>query len=125
VLETVEPVVIEPEPVIESNVMPPPTVEAAAAMVDEGAPAIQPIIPDDLTRIEGIGPKMSAALIAAGIDSYAKLAATSVEELRSAIQSQGMRFAPSLTTWPEQAGYAAKADWEGLVAMQQNLKAGR
>jgi len=115
----------EQEPVVEPEIIPQPAVQAAAAMVDEGAPAIAPIRPDDLTRIEGIGPKMSAALIAAGIDTYAKLADTREDDLRNAIKSQGMRFAPSLTTWAEQAGYAAKGDWAGLATMQQNLKAGR
>ena len=81
--------------------------------------------PDDLTKVEGIGPKMSAALIASGIDTFAKLAVTSEEDLRDAIKSQGMRFAPSLVTWADQASFAAKGDWDGLSAMQDTLKAGR
>jgi predicted flap endonuclease-1-like 5' DNA nuclease len=81
--------------------------------------------PDDLTVIEGIGPKMSSALIAAGIDSFAKLAATNEDSLRAAIAAAGMRFAPSLVTWAEQAAYAAKGDWDGLKKFVDTLTAGR
>lgn len=81
--------------------------------------------PDDLTRIEGIGPKMSGALIAAGIDTFAKLAAASEDALRKAIQDAGMNLAPSLATWAEQASFAARGDWEGLKELQDNLVAGR
>ena len=81
--------------------------------------------PDDLTVIEGIGPKMSAALVAAGIDTYAKLASTTEDDLRAAIKAQGMRFAPSIPTWAQQAAFAAKGDWEGLDGFQSNLTGGR
>jgi predicted flap endonuclease-1-like 5' DNA nuclease len=80
---------------------------------------------DDLTVIEGIGPKMSAALIAAGIDTYAKLAVTNEDTLRGAITTAGMRFAPSLGTWAEQATFAAKGDWDGLKTFISSLNAGR
>lgn len=80
---------------------------------------------DNLTRIEGIGPKMSAALQAAGIDTFAKLAAADEQTLRAAIETAGMNFSPSLPTWPEQASFAAQGDWDGLAAFQEQLTAGR
>lgn len=80
---------------------------------------------DDLTTIEGIGPKMSQALIAAGIDTFAKLATQTEEGLRAMIQEAGMSFSPSLPTWAEQASYAAKGDWDGLKKFQKELVAGR
>jgi predicted flap endonuclease-1-like 5' DNA nuclease len=80
---------------------------------------------DDLTIIEGIGPKMSAALAAAGINSFAALSQASEEQINAAIQAAGMRFAPSVPTWAQQAKLAAKADWEGLKKLQSRLKAGR
>lgn len=89
------------------------------------APAAKTAQPDDLTLIEGIGPKMSAALKAAGLDSFAKVARATEADLRAAIQNAGMRFAPSLTTWAEQAAFAAVGDWDGLKKLQQNLTAGR
>jgi predicted flap endonuclease-1-like 5' DNA nuclease len=65
--------------------------------------ATAPAVPDDLTRVEGIGPKMAAALIASGITTYAQLAGTDEATLRAAISAAGMRFSPSLVTWPQQA----------------------
>lgn len=80
---------------------------------------------DDLTKIEGIGPKMAEALKAAGITTFARLATATEAELTAAIQNAGMRFAPSLVTWAEQAKYAAEGDWEGLEKMQSQLVGGR
>jgi predicted flap endonuclease-1-like 5' DNA nuclease len=80
---------------------------------------------DDLARLEGIGPKMASALAAAGIDSFERLSHTSEDEIRAAIRAAGLRFAPSLPTWPQQAAYAARGDWDGLAAYQQTLVGGR
>lgn len=85
----------------------------------------QPSMPDDLKVVEGIGKKMSAALIAAGIDTFEKLSNASEDEIRAAIAAAGMRFAPSVPTWAKQAEYAARGDWEGLKAYQDTLTAGR
>ncbi len=81
--------------------------------------------PDDLTKIEGIGPKMSAALIAEGYETFEKLASATEEQLRNAIANQGLRFAPSLVTWAEQAKIAATGDWDALKLLQDTLNAGR
>lgn len=80
---------------------------------------------DDLTKIEGIGPKMSAALKAAGIDTFEKLSNTAEDTLRKAIEDAGMRLAPSIPTWAEQAGHAAKGDWDALEKLQDELQGGR
>lgn len=80
---------------------------------------------DDLTRIEGVGPKMSQALIDAGLDTFAKIAGASEDDLRTAVEAAGMRLAPSVGTWAEQASFAAKGDWDGLQALQQKLEGGR
>lgn len=80
---------------------------------------------DDLTRVEGIGKKMSQALIDAGINSYAKLAETTEEALREAIQNAGMRLAPSISTWAEQAALARDGKWDELDKLQGTLEGGR
>lgn len=80
---------------------------------------------DDLTKIEGVGPKMSAALKAAGIDTYAKLAQSEVDTLKKAIEAAGMNLAPSVDTWAEQAKFAAEGDWDGLKNLQDQLVGGR
>jgi len=77
----------------------------------------------ELTIIEGIGPKISAALKAAGINSIYKLSAVSAEELRGILRDAGLSADP--TTWPEQARMAASGDLAGLKAYQAALIGGR
>lgn len=76
----------------------------------------EPDSPDDLTRVDGVGRKMAAALNDAGITTYVGLALTSEEELRVAIETAGLRFAPTLPTWPRQAAHLANGDEEGRDA---------
>ncbi|MGD2104425.1 MAG: DUF4332 domain-containing protein [Anaerolineae bacterium] len=80
--------------------------------------------PDDLTRVEGIGPKISSVLRQAGIVTFGQLAETQASTLRQILRAQGLQFADP-TTWPEQAALAAVGDWEGLDALQQQLSGGR
>jgi len=81
--------------------------------------------PDDLTKLEGIGPTISKALIAQGIDTFEKVAAKTVDDLQAATDAEGVRFSPSAESWAEQASYAAKGDWDGLAALQDTLVSGR
>jgi len=80
---------------------------------------------DDLERIEGIGPQMSAALKSAGIRTYRSLAASSDARLRSAISEHGLTFAPSIVTWSRQAQLLADGDEEGFADLTRRLVAGR
>ncbi|MBL8155542.1 MAG: ATP synthase F1 subunit gamma, partial [Anaerolineae bacterium] len=80
---------------------------------------------DDLQVIEGIGPKMDSALRAAGIDTFEKLAHANEAEIKAAIEAAGLRFAPSMPTWPKQATFAARGDWDELDKYQSALTAGR
>jgi predicted flap endonuclease-1-like 5' DNA nuclease len=91
--------------------------------------AFEPAVPsvseeDDLKIIEGIGPKISSLLKSSGIHTFAKLAETDVDTLRKLLLGANWRVADP-TTWPEQAGLAAKKDWDALKALQTNLKGGR
>lgn len=63
---------------------------------------------DELTAVEGIGPEMARALRAAGIDGLAGLAAADDAQLRAAVADAGLRFAPSLATWSQQARRLAR-----------------
>lgn len=84
----------------------------------------EPSPPDDLKRIAGIGPKISSALRAAGITTYAQLAATEVGRLEGIIREAGIRIGfPE--TWPEQASLVAGGKWEEFEALQSELKGGR
>lgn len=102
---------------------PVPAEEGAASPVEADDAALTP--PDDLTIIEGIGPKIAAALEKAGISTFSRLAAAAESDLEAAIHAAGITFAPSLPTWSEQARYAARGDWAGLKALQESLTAGR
>lgn len=84
-----------------------------------------PAKPDDLKVIEGIGPKMEKALHSAGITTFAQLSGASEADINAAIVAAGMRFAPSVPTWAEQASYAANGDFVGLETYQKSLSSGR
>lgn len=79
---------------------------------------------DDLVRIEGIGPKIASVLKAAGISTFAELAATDVARLNEILQSANLRLADP-TTWPEQAQLAAEDKWDDLKSLQDSLKGGQ
>lgn len=83
--------------------------------------------PDDLERIEGIGPKIAGLLQAAGITTFAQLAATDVERIKQILGQANpnlLRLADP-TTWPEQARLAAEGAWQALEKLQSELKGGR
>jgi len=80
---------------------------------------------DDLTRIEGIGPAMSAALNSQNVTTFQQVSQMTLEEIQDALTAAGKRFAPSAESWPEQASYAARGDWDGLDELQDSLIAGR
>jgi len=72
--------------------------------------------PDDLTQLSGIGPRISTLLAQAGVTQYSELQHMSSEELREIITTGGALPPSSLDSWPAQAAYAAKGDWNGLAA---------
>lgn len=81
---------------------------------------------DDLTRIEGIGPKIAELLHGADINTFAELAATDADKLKEVLHDAGSRFAAhDPTTWPQQAKLAADGDFDGLNELQDHLKGGR
>jgi len=97
---------------------------AAAAPATPAEPAVPPK-PDDLKRIEGIGPKISALLQEAGISTFAQLAAAEASRLEEILAEAGLSALAKPATWPEQASLAAAGDWEALEALQNELKGGR
>lgn len=81
---------------------------------------------DDLTRVEGIGPKIAELLVADGIDTFAKLAKADVDKLKGILEAAGSNFAThDPTTWPQQAGLAAEGKFDELKALQDELQGGR
>ena len=80
---------------------------------------------DDLTKIEGIGPKGAEALINAGVDSYEKLAKAKAEKIKEILTEASSRMAHlDPTSWPKQAKMAADGEWDALKEWQDKAKAG-
>lgn len=84
----------------------------------------RPAGPDDLTLIEGIGPKSAAALAAAGITTFAQIARMSPRDLEQVIKQHKVRLVSSTETWPEQARLAASGDLTALEDFQKRIKGG-
>ena len=81
---------------------------------------------DDLTVIEGIGPKIAWLLNDAGISSWKELAETSVFRLQSILDEAGPRFKMhNPASWPQQARYCANGQWQQLKEYQDKLHAGK
>ncbi len=83
-----------------------------------------PAEPDDLTKIEGIGPKIASVFNAAGITNFAQLAGFDVEKLQKILDDAGIRLGDP-STWAEQAKLAAEGDWDALQKLQDELQGGR
>jgi small subunit ribosomal protein S2 len=81
---------------------------------------------DDLTKVEGIGPKAAEALTNAGIGSYAALANAkpdAIKEILTAASSRMAHLDPA--SWPKQAKMAADGKWDELKEWQDNVKGGK
>jgi large subunit ribosomal protein L27 len=101
----------------------------AAAPKTEAAPkkaAAKSAKGDDLTKVEGIGPKIAGLLNDAGVTSFAELAATSVEKVQEVLNNAGSRYAShNPGTWPAQAKFAAEGKWDELKKWQDELDGGK
>ena len=120
-----------------------PKKAAEPAKVEETAPAAEPAKaeeaekpakaakkadakPDDLKKIEGIGPKIAEKLNAKDIVTFADLAATSVDDLKAILEEAGSRYRMhNPTTWPKQSALAAEGKWDELKAWQDELDGGK
>ena len=81
---------------------------------------------DDLAIIEGIGPKAAEALVAAGIDTFAKLAVASVEEVKAILDASTSKVQHlDPTTWAQQAQLAADGKMDELKTLQDELNGGK
>lgn len=81
--------------------------------------------PEDLTKIEGIGPKTAEALIAAGIATFADLASAQPENIKTILTDASPRLAHlDPGSWPKQAKMAADGQWDELKEWQDNAKGG-
>ena len=80
---------------------------------------------DDLTKVEGIGPKAAQALTAAGVDTFEKLSQKTVEEIRAILVAASKTLAHlDPQTWAQQARLAADGKWDELKKWQDELNGG-
>lgn len=80
---------------------------------------------DDLSVIEGIGPKIEEILNSYGIYTWRELAMTPISNLKNILEKSGKKFQmhdPS--TWPEQAKMADQGKWDELRKWQDALHGG-
>jgi len=79
--------------------------------------------PDDLKKVEGIGPKIASTLVEAGISTFAQLAKTDSAKISEIIS--GVRGNHVTDTWPAQAKLAAEGKWDELKEWQDKLDGGK
>ncbi|MGB5369270.1 MAG: 30S ribosomal protein S2 [Flavobacteriaceae bacterium] len=80
---------------------------------------------DDLTKVEGIGPKAAEALVNAGLATYADLAKSKPDAIKEILNAASSRMAHlDPTSWPKQAKMAADGEWDKLKTWQDNAKGG-
>ena len=101
--------------------------EKAPAKKEEKAPAKKAAKSesDNLTKVEGIGPKAAEALTTAGVATFADLAKAKPEAIKNILTEASSRMAHlDPTTWPKQAKMAADGKWDELKEWQDNAKGG-
>ncbi|MDW7992020.1 MAG: helix-hairpin-helix domain-containing protein [Anaerolineae bacterium] len=79
---------------------------------------------DDLTRLEGIGPKVAQVLASIGITTFKALAEADYDRVKQALVEAGWPYMDP-AGWIEQAKLAAEGRWEELARLQEQLKGGR
>ena len=122
---------VEEAPAAEEKAPEAPAVEekVAEAPVAEVAAAATPATPaeaDDLTKIEGIGPKVKEMLVGKGIPTFAALSTTEAAKIKEYLtEAGGVYQSMDPTTWPEQAKMAAEGKWDELKKWQDELDGGK
>ncbi len=97
---------------------------AAPAPAKKAAKATK--VGDDLTIVEGIGPKIDGLFKDAGITTFAQLADTSVEKMKEILHAAGPRYTMhNPSTWAEQAALARDGKMDELKAWQDAHIAGK
>ena len=80
---------------------------------------------NDLTVIEGIGPKINELFNNAGVKTFAQLAKQTLPQMRKVLDDGGSRFRiANPSTWGQQAVLAAENKWDELKKLQDNLSGG-
>ncbi|HAP75988.1 MAG TPA: hypothetical protein DCR14_07900 [Acidimicrobiaceae bacterium] len=84
------------------------------------------IVLDDLTVVEGVGPRIGQLCHSIGIRTWWALANTEVDVLRAMLNDAGPRFQMhDPTSWPEQARLLAHGQWREFAELTRRLHGGR
>jgi predicted flap endonuclease-1-like 5' DNA nuclease len=84
------------------------------------------IAKNDLTIIEGIGPKIEELFKKAGIGTWKDLSETAVERCQEILKEAGTSYkAHDPTTWPLQSEMAYSGKWEELKKWQDDMLGGK
>lgn len=97
---------------------------AGNTVASETAPVIKAAV-NDLTKIEGVGPKIALVLSSNGITTYAQLAKADPAAVEDMLKKSSGRFNMAKPqTWPQQAELAANGNWDALKKLQDELHGG-
>ncbi len=81
---------------------------------------------DDLTIVEGIGPKIAGLLKEAGMDTLIEVSKSTPEKIKEILVAAGNRYARhNPGTWPKQAELAVAGKWDELKKWQDELDGGK
>jgi large subunit ribosomal protein L17 len=101
-------------------------VVAETAAPKAKAPKAKAAKGDDLTIIEGIGPKAAEVLVAAGITTFAELANTPAEKVKEILMATDARVGHlDPTTWAQQSQLAADVKMDELEELKAKLNNGK
>ncbi len=95
--------------------------------IAEGAVVLgRPLRRDDLSVVEGIGPKISELIQASGVTTWWGLANADVGSLRATLEAGGPTFRiHDPGTWPMQAELLANGSWAEFKELTDRLDGGR
>ena len=78
---------------------------------------------DDLTVVEGIGPKIAGLCGGIGITTWQELSHTDVADLQAMLDAAGPRFQMHKpASWPQQAALLARGEWAEFAALLGSLR---
>ncbi|MEZ6093602.1 MAG: helix-hairpin-helix domain-containing protein [Pirellulaceae bacterium] len=80
---------------------------------------------NDLTLIEGIGPKIAEHLVAGGYDSWESVAGAAPESLKTVLDAAGPQYqVHDPGTWPRQAALLVDGKWKEFKELTDLLDGG-
>ncbi|MEE9331057.1 MAG: hypothetical protein V3U89_02395 [Methylophilaceae bacterium] len=80
---------------------------------------------DDLTVIEGVGPKINELFKNSGLKTFAQVSTAPVSRMRGILDKGGARFRiANPSTWAKQAKLATNNQWKELKKLQDDLSGG-